>query len=602
MHTSLRSPLPELERRLEALAAYARSLPLSRPSAQARASVGGGLESLRPQQERLEALRVEAVLMLEQAGLGERLAALGARAASAPLRSRAPLTVGHERQDEDDKSVDLSTEDIPKASRATPAPLTTDLADPYDLERALELGATLPPSAPPVAADVAASDLGGLIDIDALLSEVETELARADAAAGVGEAGGQRVESELTPTRRVEAAPPPLPSTPPQAIPHAPLSAHAGGEPLSAEALIERLSTLAPAPQALSAPSAPPAPRPSPAAEGGKAWTAAKELLRALLPPPSRSPDAELPFIPASSARARVSALAPWLRLDEVDWSGLDWRMIQREAGPYASLSLAPRAVAPASPTPRRPVALRLEVQGDHPERAVSEGALDPLDPLDPLAESYGPSELSEPSEPSEPSPSEPPSHDSLDMDAAFAEYDAPISEEDLLADPELAEIARSYASLERHLGDAVAPTMASGQMGASAREVVFGGLDPNLANDLGLDALAPAVLPSDALSSPTGEPRLDLPSSPFDSINEVRFDFGEEDPLVWTEGSPTPLFGDEASPSPILRGLSSRDPLNTPRSKETPVSPEPEGGWREPSAAEEAQRSGVFQRLFGRR
>ncbi len=255
--------------------------------------------------------------------------------------------------------------------------------------------------------------------------------------------------------------------------------------------------------------------------------------------------------------------------------------------GAHASLSAGPSA---AAPQPRRRLALRLEVQGAEAQGAEAQGA-----------EAQGAEAQGAEGE-ARWSPSDGPSHDSLDMDAAFAEYDAPLSEEELLADPDLADIARSYATLERRLGEAIAPTMASDEFDPAARDALLSSVDPSAVRDLGLDALVPSSLTSWSPSAPPGEPRLELPSSPFDSMDEVRFDFGEEDPLVWTEGSPTPLFGDEPSPSPILRNRSARDPLNTPRSVETPVAPEPEGGWHDSSPANEAQRSGVFQRLFGNR
>lgn len=279
-------------------------------------------------------------------------------------------------------------------------------------------------------------------------------------------------------------------------------------------------------------------------------WKRSKIELKALLLPLTRSPDAELAIYGGGPRIAPVDTTPPWLSVVEVDWQNLDWRVIQEQLGPYASISMAPRSFAPRSQLPKRPVELRLE------ERVYLEG------------------EYTIPSAP----PVSMATDDSLDLEDAFAEYDEPVSDEALRLDPELAEMADAYSALEMSLQ-------------SSSRQVVDEFSDRD---GLFEDSLAPHV--SAHLEAEYGDDldetgSLDelLQVNPLDEDEEMEFDFGEDSPLVWTEASPTPLFSDEPTPSPMYqRGARRQQKVDQASAQPT----------EEPKIE---QRTGVFGRLFNK-
>jgi hypothetical protein len=308
-------------------------------------------------------------------------------------------------------------------------------------------------------------------------------------------------------------------------------------------------------------------------------WPEQAEALSALLPPITRSPDAQVPFVGAGPERLSVVGEKPWLLPKELEWAELDLSLIKEQVGDHTSLSLAPRSFTPLSQT-RRPVELRL--QGDTSNVSTSSGA--------PQLKEGG-------------------TLDSLDLDDAFAEYDQPVSEEELLLDPELADMTRAYSALEMSLEASLAPTMASDEFSADERGALFEGLDEGDFEAMGVERPAdlsqlstPRQTPALASTHPTPtfnqQSALDelLSDSPLDEGNEMDFDFGEDSPMVWTEGSPTPLFNEEGTPSPVYEPRAARRA----RAQTESIAPA-EGEANAPQTEPQpAQRSGLFGRLFG--
>ena len=283
-----------------------------------------------------------------------------------------------------------------------------------------------------------------------------------------------------------------------------------------------------------------------------------------------------MPFVGAGPERLSVVGEKPWLLPKELEWAELDLNLIKEQVGDHTSLSLAPRSFTPLSQT-RRPVELRL--QGDTSNMSTSSGA--------PQLREGG-------------------TLDSLDLDDAFAEYDQPVSEEELLLDPELADMTRAYSALEMSLEASLAPTMASDEFSADERGALFEGLDEGDFEAMGVerpaDLAAPRETPALASTHPTPtfnqQSALDdlLSDSPLDEGNEMDFDFGEDSPMVWTEGSPTPLFNEEGTPSPVYEPRAARRARAQTESS-APAEGEASASQTEPQPA---QRSGLFGRFFG--
>jgi hypothetical protein len=312
-------------------------------------------------------------------------------------------------------------------------------------------------------------------------------------------------------------------------------------------------------------------------------WPQALTELKAILPPKTRSPDAQQPFVGSGAPRHEVVSELSWELPQELDWSALDLPALQRELGAHHSLSLAPQSFTPQAPKARRPVELKLQaVEGEHTL------------------------------------PSDPPyhagvSHDSFDLDSAFAEYDQPVTDEQLMGDPELEDMSRAYSALEMSLEEALAPTMASRDFSEEGREALFAGLEPDALQELGLDEAGLDEVGLDELGAREREQPSEgelpssssaLPATPFnqqaslnellaisplEEVAEMDFDFGEDSPMVWTEGSPTPLFSDEASPSPVFDRRPSGAERPSAQERVERAEPTPEG-----------PRS-LFGRLFGK-
>ena len=537
-------PLPELEARVHALRAQLPAHLQARPRPP-RASGGvvksGALmdESLKAQLLTLEGLRVEALLLLEQAGLSrsqaerslssdlseqvtEELLAVRAASASPAAVTEEPLE--HESSAdflEELESYVSPLEEMERELAELSAAQEEPVRDP--LEEALSARATDRASTPPEEAPVREASL-------VLAQELEEQVAQ---------------RAEQAPTRRVEPAPP-APEEPDEGAVE-PLGAELGAQRPRAEAepsdpvpeVPVATETLNPAAEA-----------PSRRSPSGALWRRGRLELQGLLLPLTRSPDAALAVYGSGPKRVQVSDEPPWLRRDEVDWAGLDWRVIEEQLGPYGSISMAPRSFAPRAQLPRRPIELRLE---ERDELLSAERTL----------------------------PSAPPeafySDDSLDMDDAFAEYDEPVSDEVLRQDPALVEMTDAYSALEMSLE---ASPLAAEPDEFSDRDGMFE------------DSLAPRVsahLEAELVEDLDETGSLDelLAGNPLEGPEDFEFDFGEDDPLVWTEGSPTPLFSDEPTPSPVFR-RGRRAAQGAPEAAEE-------------SGANEGQRTGVFGRLFNK-
>jgi len=502
----------------------------------------------------LEGLKVEALLLLEQAGIkrSDKATALEDLDLSSDLsnqitedlpQERSP---GHSQQPEEQSSegdlleelenyvspLELMERELAELAAQEEQEVVTD---PDPLEEALSLKtterATLKPEAAP---PVRPASLATAAELDREQFERRPE----------------------PPTRKIEPITPPLdagqsdePELAPEALAKAARQLRANAEP-SDPALPQPPVSAEPPVSAQPPVSVEPLRAPSATRRMSGAWKRAKLDLKGVLLPMTRSPDAELAVYGSGPRQSPVDQRAPWLRVDEVSWQDLDWRVIEEQLGPYASISMAPRSFSPRAQLTRRPVELKLEERG------------------------YLAGEQTIPSAP----PLEMEVDDSIDLEDAFAEYDEPVSDAELREDPELADMADAYSALEMSL---MAPDVQRVTDEFSDRDGLFE------------DSLAPRV--SAHLEAEYGDDHdetgsLDelLAVNPLDEEEEMVFDFGEDSPLVWTEGSPTPMFSEEPTPSPVFqRGR------RTQGTRAEEASPNPD--------EKEAQRPGVLGRLFNK-
>lgn len=548
----------ELEERASALRAQLpahlrASRDVSRPSAVSREALSYSIgDELGAQLMILEGLKVEALLLLEQAGI---------RRVS--------------RAEELDLSSDLSnqvTEDLPlersPGHSQRPAEVTSEGDLLEELENYVSPLELMERELAELAAQQAEAESVSLDPLEEVLSSKTMERAAISpepvtpvkvstltlASGALGDS--ELPERRLPPTRKVDEVAPEIRSTlETEARPLETPSGRSEEPALSPEQLVEVARQM----KASAEPSEPaparPAPPPSarPVARSETQWKRTRAELKALLLPLTRSPDAELAIYGAGPRLEPVDHTEPWLRRDEVSWRELDWRVIEEQLGPYASISMAPRSFSPRAQLDRRPVELRLEERG------------------------YLESEQTLPSTP----PVAYATDDSLDVDDAFAEYDAPVSDEELRSDPELADMADAYSALESSL---IAPDVQALTDEFSDRDGLFE------------DSLSPRVSAHLEAEYGYGDDHDETGSldellgvNPLEEEEEMVFDFGEDSPLVWTEGSPTPLFSEEPTPSPVFqRGARAR-------------SDEPAQAEASPSAERAQQRSGVFERLFNK-
>ena len=281
--------------------------------------------------------------------------------------------------------------------------------------------------------------------------------------------------------------------------------------------------------------------------------TLIRNILLGLLPPKPRIDERARLFYrePTQGAILRVE---PWDLKHEILWDEVSYKMIREELGDLMSLSLAPRAFSPASPSARRTVTLRLKSTPDE---------LDELSSTPIRTDGYD---------------GVIPAEDEFNLED-FEEH----------RDPELYHMHTAYQELERqvdeyHLNQA--PLLVSNERAEPSLDH-FDEIDDE---DLSLTIEPEFDFSSDPqVLRASVDPAVLAVADPFTEDGDLSFD---ADHLVnefdWEGDTPTSIFGDEATPTDVFgEEIPDRD---FPR---VDVSDSEKSGSRE---------RGLISRFFGRR